>query len=99
PKCQCPGLPFESSQYLCSLYVSPVCRLSAARHATAAKACAVSVRYLEADGVLVASDVADVPPVARTRVDDDYLTVTMLSAGLAGILRRRSRVDRGDGRS
>ena len=47
----------------------------------------------------MASDVADVPPVARTRVDDDYLTVTMLSAGLAGILRRRSRAGRGDGRS
>ena len=44
----------------------------------------------------MASDVADVPPVARTRVDDDYLTVTMLAAGLAGILRRRSLAGQGD---
>jgi len=47
----------------------------------------------------MASDVADVPAATGTRVDDDYLTVTMLSAGLAGILRRRSRAGHGDGRS
>jgi REase associating with pPIWI_RE len=33
---------------------------------------------------------APLPP-AGSRVDDDYLTVTMLAAGLAGVLRRRAR--------
>ena len=45
------------------------------------------------------SDVAEVAPIQTGfRIDDDYLTVTMLAAGLAGILRRRSRAGRGAGR-
>lgn len=36
---------------------------------------------------------------AGSRVDDDYLTVTMLAAGLAGIFGRRARAGNGGGRS
>ena len=45
------------------------------------------------------NDVAKVIPVQTGfRIDDDYLTVTMLAVGLARILRRRSASGRGAGR-
>ena len=44
-------------------------------------------------------DAAEAVPVQTGfRIDDDYLTVTMLAVGLARILRRRSSAERGAGR-
>src|ERR1022692_1143974 len=95
-----PGATLRVGVSVCSLCVSSVlCCFGAAsrlqRHERAR--CQLGTREAKE---FVASDVAEVvPPVIGTRVDDDYLTVTMLSAGLAGILRRRSRAGQGDGRS
>ena len=54
---------------------------------------------MASDGVVETGERASGSPRTGTRIDDDYLTVTMLAAGLAGIFGRRSLSGHGGGGS